>query len=93
MFSKSIDYDGGLFFVNSVEDRINSAIHMYFMNYDLTILWADHDGRIVDRVKALKWKTIASPQKDAKYILEAHIDRFEEYNTGDMLDFRYDQKK
>lgn len=90
MFTSSIPIDGGLFFINSSEDRINSAIHMWFMNYDLSIFWADNSGIIVDKVIACKWKTLAAPKQNAKYILETHIDRFDEYNYGDKLDFQYD---
>ncbi len=32
MFSNDIASDGGLFFLNPTEDRINSAIHMYLLN-------------------------------------------------------------
>lgn len=90
MFTRSIPADGGLFFVNSSEDRVNSAIHMFFMTYDLVIIWADSSGQVVDKVLAYRWKTIAAPQKKAKYILETHIDRFAEYNCGDILEFIYD---
>jgi uncharacterized membrane protein (UPF0127 family) len=86
MFSRMIPSDGGLFFVNPSEDRLNSAIHMFFMNIDLLIIWADSNGRIVDKIYAYRWKTIAAPGKNAKYILEAHIDRFEDYNCGDLLE-------
>lgn len=89
MASKSIPLDGGLFFVNPSEDRLNAAIHMFFMNFDLTILWVDSTGQIVDKIIANKWKTIAAPSKGAKYILETHIDRFNEYNTGDKLEYKY----
>jgi uncharacterized membrane protein (UPF0127 family) len=90
MFTKDIPIDGGRFFVNSSEDRINSAIHMYFMNIDLAIIWTDSTGRIVDKVNAHRWKTIAAPKANAKYILETHIERIEEYNCGDILEFVYE---
>lgn len=89
MFTRSIPPDGGLFFVNPSEDRINSAIHMFFMGYDLAIIWADSSGQIVDKIKAHRWKTLAAPSKNAMYILETHIDRFQEYNCGDNLEFIY----
>lgn len=90
MYSKKLALDGGLFFVNSTEDRINAAIHMFFMNFDLLIIWVDATGQIVDKIIATRWKTIAAPAKEAKYIIETHIDRFDEYNTGDFLDFKYE---
>jgi uncharacterized protein len=86
MFTGSIPIDGGLLFVNPAEDRVNSAIHMFFMTIDLTIIWMDSSGKIVDKVLARRWKTLAAPIENAKYIIETHIDRFEEYNYGDLLD-------
>lgn len=87
MFTRSIQANGGLFFINPSEDRINSAIHMFFMGYDLSIIWVDSSYRVVDKVIAHRWKTLAAPQKKAKYILETHVDRFAEYNFGDTLEF------
>jgi uncharacterized membrane protein (UPF0127 family) len=91
MFTNSIPTDGGLFFVNSSEDRVNSAIHMFFMNIDLTIIWVDSSGVVVDKVKAFRWKTLAAPRANAKYILETHTDRFGEYNCGDILELLHDK--
>jgi uncharacterized membrane protein (UPF0127 family) len=91
MFTNSIPNDGGLFFINSSEDRVNSAIHMFFMNIDLAIIWSDSSGVVVDKVRASRWKTLAAPKSNAKYILETHTDRFEEYNCGDILELLYDK--
>ncbi len=86
MFTGSIPPDGGLLFINPSDDRINSAIHMFFMNIDLAIFWADSNGQIVDKIYAHRWKTMAAPQKNARYILETHVDRMSEYNCGDHLE-------
>lgn len=90
MFTGAIEKNAGLFFINPAEDRINSAIHMFFMWIDLTIFWADSDGVVVDKVLAKKWKTLAAPQKGAKYIIETHIDRFDDYNCGDLLEIEHE---
>ncbi len=90
MFTGSIPENSGLLFINPSEDRINSAIHMYFMWTDLTIVWADSAGIVVDKVLAKKWKTLAAPQKGAKYIIETHIARFDDYNCGDLLDITHE---
>lgn len=89
MFSTEIASDGGLFFFNTSEDRINSAIHMFFMNFDLTIIWVDSTGKVVDKIMANRWKTLAAPSRGAKFILETNTERFLEYNTGDILEFNY----
>jgi uncharacterized membrane protein (UPF0127 family) len=89
MFYKGIEPNTGLFFLNPAEDRINSAIHMYFMNFDLTIIWVDSGGRVVDKIIAKRWKTIAAPSRGAKFILETHTNRFSDFNSGDLLEFTY----
>ncbi|BCY18828.1 hypothetical protein hrd7_26770 [Leptolinea sp. HRD-7] len=93
MFKKSIPENGGLLFINPAEDRINSAIHMFFMRIDLAIVWADSNGVVVDKILAKQWKTLASPQKGAKYIIETHIDRFDDYNCGDLLEIAHETIK
>jgi uncharacterized membrane protein (UPF0127 family) len=90
MFSKEIAPDSGMFFLNQSEDRINSAIHMFFMNFDLAIIWVDSAGQVIDKIIANRWKTIAAPSKGAKYILETHTGRYLEYNAGDFLEFEYE---
>ncbi len=90
MFTGSLSENSGLLFINPSEDRINSAIHMYFMWMDLTIVWADSAGVVVDKVLAKKWKTLAAPKKSAKYIIETHIDRFDDYNCGDLLEIAHE---
>jgi uncharacterized membrane protein (UPF0127 family) len=86
MFTKSIPKDGGLLFINPSEDRVNSSIHMFFMAIDLTIIWLDSSGTVVDKVLAHRWTTLAAPSKGAKYIIETHTDRFGDYNYGDLLE-------
>ncbi len=90
MFTATIHSNGGLFFINPSEDRLNSAIHMFFMNIDLAIIWVDSAGMVVDKIYAKKWKTLAAPQKGARFILETHSDRLGEYNCGDVLDIKYE---
>jgi uncharacterized membrane protein (UPF0127 family) len=86
MFTRSIPVDGGLLFINPTEDRVNSAIHMFFMSIDLTIIWLDSSCKVVDKVLARRWVTLAAPEKGAKYIIETHTDRFGDYNCGDLVE-------
>lgn len=90
MFTRNIPTNGGLFFINPSEDRINSAIHMFFMNMDLSIFWLNSAGKVIDKIHARRWKTIAAPNEGATYILETHPDRIDEYNYGDILEIKYE---
>jgi uncharacterized membrane protein (UPF0127 family) len=85
MFSKELKPDDGLILVENNESRINTAIHMMFVNYDITVLWLDKQMVIVDKVLAKKWAPIYYPKKPAQYIIELHQSKFFEYSIGDQL--------
>jgi len=85
MFSRELKPDYGLILVEKNETRMNTAIHMLFMKYDLTILWLDKQMVIVDKVVAKKWVPIYFPKKPAQYVVELHHSKFSEYSIGDKL--------
>ena len=87
MFSKELKPDYGLIIVENNETRINTAIHMMFMNYDITVLWLDKQMVIIDKVLAKRWLPIYYPKKPAQYIVELHQSKFSEFSIGDQLIF------
>lgn len=85
MFSRELKPDYGLIIVENNESRINTAIHMMFMNYDITVLWLDKNMVIVDKVLAKKWIPFYSSKIPAQYIVELHQSKFSEYSIGEPL--------
>ena len=85
MFSRKLKHDYGLVLVENNETRINTSIHMMFMNYDLTVLWLDKQMVIIDKVLARKWVPIYIPKKPAQYVIELHHSKFSDYSIGDKL--------
>ena len=85
MFSRKLKHDHGVILVDNNETRINTSIHMMFMNYDITVLWLDRQMVIVDKVLARKWVPIYIPKKPAKYVVELHHSKFSEYSIGEKL--------
>jgi len=85
MFSRNLKHDYGLVLVENKETRINTSIHMMFMNYDLTVLWLNKQMVIIDKVLARKWVPIYIPKKPAQYVIELHHSKFPEYSIGDQL--------
>jgi uncharacterized membrane protein (UPF0127 family) len=85
MFSRELKPDDGVVLVENNETRINTAIHMMFMNYDITVLWLDKQMVIIDKVLAKKWFPFYFPKKPAQYIVELHQSKFSEYSIGDQL--------
>lgn len=85
MFVKELDLDRGIILVDHEESRINSSIHMLFMNFDILVLWLDKNLVVVDKVLAKKWKPAYLPKLPAQYVLELHPTKFSEFSIGDQL--------
>ena len=85
MFSKQILLDQGVILVENKESRINTSIHMMFMNFNLTVLWLDKELIIVDKVLAKRWVPIYMPKFRAKYVVELHSNQFSNFSIGDQL--------
>jgi uncharacterized membrane protein (UPF0127 family) len=71
--------------VQARSDRIESSIHMLFMSYDLTVVWIDDNYRVVDVKLCQKWKPAYFPASAARYVLETHVDRLNDFKVGDIL--------
>lgn len=85
MFSRQIPIDKGIILMGNKESKVNTSIHMMFMNYDLTVLWLDKDLVVVDKVLATRWFPIYFPKAKAQYVVELHSDQFFNFSVGDQL--------
>lgn len=86
-FRRNIPEDWGLLLVQSKDSIIDSSIHMFFMFFDLGIVWINDSGEVVDRCIAKRWLTIKAPKNPARYILEIYPERFDEFHIGDKIRF------
>lgn len=87
MFRRKLSKDEGLLLVQSGDSYLSVAIHMLGMWTDLTLVWVDSAGKVVDRCMAHPWHIVYIPQKPAKYVLEINPSRFNEFNVGDEVSF------
>lgn len=85
MFAPSIATTEGLLFVETSDSKINSSIHMLFMNFDITVVWMDRQLQVVDVILAKKWRPAYFPTRPASYTLEIHPSRFAEFHVGDQI--------
>lgn len=85
MFSRELKPDNGIIIVEKNESRMNTAIHMMFMNYDITVLWLDNKMVVVDKALAKKWAPYYASKKPAQYVVELHRSMLSEYSIGDEL--------
>lgn len=90
MFRKSININDGILIDQGSSTRLNSAIHMFFMNFDIAVIWLDSEFKIVDKTFAKKWHPFYQPILPARYVFETHPDNLDIFETGEILDIRYE---
>ncbi len=78
----------GLLMAEPAESRLNSAIHMLGMAFDLSIIWLDNDLRVVDVRPARRWRSFLTPRKAARYVIECRLERLEEFQIGDQIELQ-----
>jgi uncharacterized membrane protein (UPF0127 family) len=86
-FRKAIPDDWGLVLVVSRESRVDAAIHMLGVWFDLGIIWISSGGEVVDLSLAKKWVSFLAPKQPARYILEVSPVRLEDFKIGDIVSF------
>jgi uncharacterized membrane protein (UPF0127 family) len=87
MFRRNLDDEQGLLLIHGAESRANAAIHMFFVRFDLGVVWLNEDKSVVDIQMAESWHPLYTPQFPAKFVLEIHPDRLAEFQIGDKLSF------
>lgn len=90
MWRKSLSPHEGLLLVESSQSRMNAAIHMLFMKFDIAAIWLNDHLQVVDAQLARRWQGIALPQSPARYILEIHPSRLTDFHIGDQLRYEDD---
>ncbi|MDQ2691271.1 MAG: DUF192 domain-containing protein [Chloroflexota bacterium] len=80
--------DEGLLLVGKRDSRIDSSIHMFFVPFDLTVIWIDSSLQVVDKVLARAWRPAYFSKRPAQYTLELHAARWDDFEVGDGVMFR-----
>ena len=90
MFAARIQPNEGLVLVQDKETRLDAAIHMLFMRFNLAVIWTNNENQVVDSVLAHKWALIYQPSAPARYIYEIHPGKLSEFQKGDILALEYE---
>jgi uncharacterized membrane protein (UPF0127 family) len=88
MFRPLLSPEEGLLLVEKRDSRLDTSIHMFFVSFDLAVVWINSDLTVVDKVIAKSWKPAYFPKADAKYTLEIHPTRWADYEIGDKVEFK-----
>ena len=75
----------GLLLVEARESKVNAAIHMLFMRFDIAVIWLDSQCRVVDAQLAKRWRASYVPAAPARYTLETRPEYLSEFQTGDQI--------
>jgi len=86
MFRRTLDPSEGLLLVERRDSVIDSSIHMLFVNFNLAVFWINSAGTVVDRVLAKSWRPAYASKAPARYILELHPDRWDDYLPGEQVE-------
>lgn len=86
-FRRALEEEAGLLMDNQRESRMDSAIHMMGVFFDLGIIWLGKDKKVVDTGLARRWISVLAPRRAARYILEVHPARLEEFEVGDEINY------
>lgn len=87
-FRSDLALDDGLVLVGKRDSRLDSSIHMFFVSFDLAVIWINSDMQVVDKVLARSWKPAYFSKMPARYVLEVHPDRWDEFQVGDRVQFK-----
>ena len=82
MFRSRLGRDEGLILVGMQDSRLESSIHMFFVSFDLTVLWLNSEMKVVDKVLAKSWHPMYFSKQPAKYVVEIHSERWGDFEIG-----------
>jgi uncharacterized membrane protein (UPF0127 family) len=86
-FRRQIDDGEGLVLVQSKDSRMDSAIHMFGVFTDLSVVWINSENEVVDVRLARCWRPAYIPCRPAKYVLEMNPSRIHDFQVGDRVTF------
>jgi uncharacterized membrane protein (UPF0127 family) len=90
MFRKNFQGDAGIILDQKKDSRIDSSIHMFFMNFDIAVIWVNHDMRVVDACLAKRWNGVYAPKAPARYVIELPVKFLDHFLPGDQIEFCYE---
>ena len=87
-FRPRLGRDEGLILVGKRDSRLDSSIHMFFVRFDLAVFWIDSNMKVVDKILAKPWRPAYFSARPAKFVLEIHPDRLQDFNIDETLEFK-----
>ena len=86
-FRSELSPEEGLLLVGTRDSRLESSIHMLFVPFDLAVVWINSAMQVVDKVLAKSWRPAYFSKHPARYVLEVHPERWQDFEIGDGVEF------
>jgi len=87
-FRPPLTLEEGLLLVFNRDSRVDSSIHMLGVSFDLAVFWINNDLQVVDKTVAGAWKPAFFPRSPARYVLEVHASRINDFEIGQFVQFQ-----
>jgi uncharacterized membrane protein (UPF0127 family) len=86
-FRRTLGPKDGLVLVEARDSRVNTAIHMLFVFFDLGVIWVNSAGEVVGTVVAQPWRLSYTSPVPARYVIEGQPDLVNRVKVGDHIQF------
>lgn len=86
MLRSMLDSCQGILLVENKDSRMDTAIHMLFMQFDIAAVWINSSLEVVDVRLARKWQPMLIPASPARFVLEAHPSLVSRFKIGDRIE-------
>lgn len=86
-FRRNMTPDRGLLLVQGRDSRLDSGIHMLGVFFDIAVVWISSSYEVVDTRLARAWRPVYIPIRAARYVLEIHPSRLNDFHIGDEIRF------
>jgi uncharacterized membrane protein (UPF0127 family) len=87
-FRSPVTRDEGLLLVFGRDSRVDSSIHMLGVGFDLAVFWINDNMQVVDKIIAGAWNPAFFPKSPARYVLEVHASRIDDFKVGQIVQFQ-----
>lgn len=86
-FRSGLPEDEGLLFVFPKESRSNTTIHMFFVFFQIGVVWLNASGQVIDKTLAKPWRPMYAPRAPAQFFIEANPSILDRVKIGDSIRF------
>ena len=87
-FRAPITRDEGLLLVFGQDSRVDSSIHMLGVGFEIAVFWINSELKVVDKIVAGAWKPAFFPKEPARYVLEVHAGRIDDFEIGQTVEIQ-----